>query len=621
MSRLLSTLVIALAGSVCLPAGAHAAFGINNFNVSFTTAGGVPAVQAGSHPFASTTSLGTNFSGEETEGRLRELFLQQIPGLLADTTAYPRCTDSEFNELEEGVNACPLESAVGISASSFGEPGNWITAPVFNLTPQPGELMRLGFRVADAANVVADIELSPEPPYEATVSIGEVPETIKLFGAELQLWGDPASAAHDELRGKCGVYSASLAPGDIAGFAFEGQGTGTCPVPARGPFLTLPTSCEGPQASYYEALSWEGGEDWGNASAPGFAGCHQLAFEPSFLARPTTEAAQSPSGLDISLDINDQGLTNPEGLASSQVRDVALTLPDGITAGPLLTSSLDVCSEAELEAETPEAVPGAGCPGASQVGTAEAESPLVGEPIDGAIYRASAHENLARDAAMALYVVLKSPNLGIVIAQPIGIESKPETGQLIASAEDLPQLPFSHLRLHLAEEGGGALITPPRCGAYDGHAVLTPYSAPESGPPAAPSSAFEITQGPNGGPCPTGGGEPPALSPHPLSPPPPDTTPPDTKIFKSVLRRRPPIFVFNFQSTEPGSTFRCKLDAHPFLDCVSPQTYKHLKPGHHTFAVAAIDAVGNEDPTPAVTRFMVAKRSKHEREHRRAGSR
>lgn len=84
-----------------------------------------------------------------------------------------------------------------------------------------------------------------------------------------------------------------------------------------------------------------------------------------------------------------------------------------------------------------------------------------------------------------------------------------------------------------------------------------------------------------------------------------ESLPPDTKIFKSVLRRRPPIFVFHFQSTEPGSTFRCKLDRHPFATCPSSQRFGHLKPGRHKLEVAAVDAAGNEDPTPAVARFKV----------------
>jgi Invasin, domain 3 len=111
------------------------------------------------------------------------------------------------------------------------------------------------------------------------------------------------------------------------------------------------------------------------------------------------------------------------------------------------------------------------------------------------------------------------------------------------------------------------------------------------------------------------------LGEHPASAPPPspDTTPPDTRVLKSVLKRKPPIWIFRFGSSDPSATFRCGFDGHPLTACASPQTYKHPKPGLNTFTVLAVDAAGNEDPTPALTRFVVPKQSKHERGHRRAG--
>jgi hypothetical protein len=106
--------------------------------------------------------------------------------------------------------------------------------------------------------------------------------------------------------------------------------------------------------------------------------------------------------------------------------------------------------------------------------------------------------------------------------------------------------------------------------------------------------------------------EPPGSSEPPPSPP-PDTIPPDTKIFKSVLKRRPPIFVFHFHSSEPGSTFRCKLDRHPLRVCPASKRFAHLKPGRHILKVFAVDAAGNKDPSPALARFSVP--HTHKRHH------
>jgi hypothetical protein len=90
-----------------------------------------------------------------------------------------------------------------------------------------------------------------------------------------------------------------------------------------------------------------------------------------------------------------------------------------------------------------------------------------------------------------------------------------------------------------------------------------------------------------------------------------DVTPPDTAIGKRLLSTAKRRATFHFQSSEPGSTFRCKLDSHPFAPCSSPQTYKHLKPGRHTFKVAAIDAAGNRDPWPAAAQFTISKPQGH----------
>ncbi|HEY7150802.1 MAG TPA: glycosyl hydrolase [Solirubrobacterales bacterium] len=54
-----------------------------------------------------------------------------------------------------------------------------------------------------------------------------------------------------------------------------------------------------------------------------------------------------------------------------------------------------------------------------------------------------------------------------------------------------------------------------------------------------------------------------------------------------------PTPTFGFHSTEPGSTFRCRLGQGPFSPCTSPRTLAQLSDGAHTFAVKATDAAGN----------------------------
>jgi hypothetical protein len=478
---LVSILAFVLAGAACLPVGAQAAFGVNDFDVTFGNPAGTPITQAGAHPFDMTTSLGMNLSGEEPDGRLRELFLDLPPGLVANGTATPRCPEADFETLDEGVNDCPLSTVLGVASAAVGDADNQSTTRVFNLVRHSGELMRFGFRMAGVENVIVNIGLSPELPYEATLRVGDFPEAIELFGVELHLWGVPAAPEHDAQRG------------------------GPSNVPEV-PFLTLPTSCEGPQATFYDAASWEDDFDSGNAlthdevGPVGFTDCSRVGLDPAVAVQPTTEAADSPTGLVVSIDIADQEFANPKGISQSQVRDLVLALPEGMTAGPSLTASSGGCSEADVEAETPESVPGEGCPASSEIGTAEVESPLVDEPIDGTVYRATPNENFA-DSAMALYVVLKNADLGIVIAQPIALETDLNTGRLFAVAEEMPQLPFSDLTLHLDDGKGGPLVSPPRCGKYETEIEFDPWA---EGGATRIFSPFQISSGPNGGSCPTG---------------------------------------------------------------------------------------------------------------------
>jgi Ca2+-binding RTX toxin-like protein len=108
--------------------------------------------------------------------------------------------------------------------------------------------------------------------------------------------------------------------------------------------------------------------------------------------------------------------------------------------------------------------------------------------------------------------------------------------------------------------------------------------------------------------------EPPTTEAPPPPPPPrprpkPDRTPPATRLrhhpaaqlLATSPRRR---VSFDFTASEPGSSFRCKLDRLPWRPCRSPRAYL-VRPGRHVFRAYAIDAAGNRDRSPVVFRFRV----------------
>jgi hypothetical protein len=90
-----------------------------------------------------------------------------------------------------------------------------------------------------------------------------------------------------------------------------------------------------------------------------------------------------------------------------------------------------------------------------------------------------------------------------------------------------------------------------------------------------------------------------------------ECVPPDTTITsgpKEKTKKRRATFEFN--SSEPGSSFECAVDGQARkAACTSPFTVK-VKRGKHTLEVRATDQLGNADPTPATDSWKVKKRKK-----------
>jgi len=495
-------------------------FGLCGVDVTFTDAGGTTAMQAGSHPFAFTTDLAVKTEealglGQIPAGQAKELQIELPPGLVAAPTATPRCAAVDFATLIEVASAlklpnCSDSSVVGLAtvkgAVPSGQPAE-VRAPVYNLVPPPGEVAKFGFVVFGAAPVTFTAGLRESPPYNAFVTVPNIPQMVRFFSSKTVIWGNPSSEEHAKQRGKCGAFFKE-------GFVI-GQLGGECPTSNPNvPFLTLPTACGEPLETHFEALSWLGDrfgqsvfshDEFGNPL--GISGCERLAFGPKLSAQPTTHSASSASGLDVKVDIEDEGLISPEGLADSAIKKAVVRLPKGMTINPSQAEGLGACSEADFARETATSSFGAGCPGSSKVGTVEVESPLLeGEIFKGTVFVATPRKN-PFGSLIALYMTIKDPALGIGVGLAGKVAPDPLTGQIVATfgepGHELPQLPFSHFRFHFREGARSPLITPPGCGTYTTEATFTPWANPAAS--FSTSSAFQVTSGVGGGPCPPAG--------------------------------------------------------------------------------------------------------------------
>lgn len=521
---------ILLAIAWVVPASAQAAFGLKSADVYFAEADGSPAKEAGSHPDSMTTTLdlNTTLNGEGLEvpeKSLKDLDTELPLGLVGIPEATTRCTGAEFANIDKLVDppipACPDDSAVGFVSvgASFNpvapgglSPGGF---PLYNLEPAPGTVAKLGFVVA-AVPVTVEVRLSQEAPYRVVATLEHTSQSLLLFGASLTVWGFPNSSSHDLVRGSC------LAGIDGAGVP---QSQGSCPVgpdAPQVPFLTLPRACTGPLTTLFTAESWEPPRDVSSLGsithddeAPpnpiGFEDCEDLEFEPEIGVRTSSHSASSPTGLDFSVDVDDEGIALPAPeKAQSDVKRVVVTLPEGVTANPSAADGLAGCTTAQYESEALPSAPGEGCPQASKIGSVSVESPLVDEVLSGSLFVAKSDNPATAtpgtenpfDSFLAVYLVLRNQNLGVILRQAGRIEADPVTGQLTTIFDDVPQLPFSHLEARFREGPRAPLVTPGTCGTFTAEVVQTPWANPSE--PLLATADLEVSSGPNGGPCPAG---------------------------------------------------------------------------------------------------------------------
>ena len=79
-----------------------------------------------------------------------------------------------------------------------------------------------------------------------------------------------------------------------------------------------------------------------------------------------------------------------------------------------------------------------------------------------------------------------------------------------------------------------------------------------------------------------------------------DVAPPDTTIVSTPSKQSSRTSAtFSYRSSEPRSTFQCRIDSRDFTPCEpSGITYSALRNGSHTFRVKATDRAGNTDLIP-----------------------
>lgn len=495
--------------------------------------------QAGGHPWALTTKI--EFASEEfpvASGQRnvlvptrdpKDVVVDLPPGLLGDPMALPRCSLAQVHAGGE----CPSSTQVGVYRVRW-HGGNELLAPIINVTPEAGQSAEFTFENEIKINPVLTGRLvRTAQGYGFAVVSNEIPE-VELVSVEATFWGVPADPSHDAMRGLvCGSVRLGL-PLNCK----TGTGGLSAGVPAA-PFLTMPTNCSaGPETGTLRADAWqEPGrvgvngqfEGYREATAvmPGVTGCSLLSFNPLIEVQPDTLLADEPVGLGVNLQVPlDE---KPKSVATPQLRDSVLTLPEGMSVSPGVVDGIQACNEFGPEGiniigpESEEVglngelqLASGHCPDASIVGTAEAFTPFLPIPIKGHVYLArpgcggagqkACTEEDARDGNLyRLYLELggtgELANTGVHFKVPLETEANPATGQLTTRVVGTPQAPFNELKIHLNGGPRAPLDTPAVCGPAKTTSDFTPWSTagetPEhvfmvGTPDATPSSFFEV---------------------------------------------------------------------------------------------------------------------------------
>jgi hypothetical protein len=486
--------------------------------------------QAGGHPYEAWTVFEMNTvardDAQETlrsdGGSLRNVRVDLPPGLVGNPTAVPQCPKTRripANELDVTRNDprefCTAGSVVGLALVRF--PGfttrsvQHVPTPVFNMEPPPGVAATFGFQLANGPAYL-DAVVRADGEYAVTVRTRNAINSLSVLGVWVSLWGMPADPSHDSQR--CIAMRNNLSVEQMQSFdpprpvacnpgpphADRPHGTPTGPnsfpeTLERKAFLTLPTACTPPGVGLETRMHIE---SWDPASAPddasfvshlppgypadpstwgppqGPTGCDRLPFDPSFSAKPDSSTPDSPTGLTVNLGFPQDGLEDPEGLATAHLRDTTVTLPEGMTINPSGAGGLAACTDAQVGFNSVSPVQ---CPEAAKIATVTATTPVLEETLTGAVYVGSQlSDNPESGDMFRIVLVLENAERGVYVKLLGKVRADAQTGRLQTTFAGNPQLPVSAISLQFKDGPRAPLAMPPDCGTKTIDASLSSWA-------------------------------------------------------------------------------------------------------------------------------------------------
>jgi hypothetical protein len=447
-------------------------------------ADGTPSTQAGGHPYSQVTAFQLNSrrtpSGAVVpSASLKDLNVDLPSGFIGNPLTTARCPAGVPVPVgigvEEAAPACNgTDQTVGRlwpEAERFGDFSVGVQSGITNDVPVRGLaaefFSKIGIPIVGLTGSVRS-----EEDFGVRVGAPNAPVESTVFYSDTVFYGEPVGG-----HGK----------------AFFRNPTDCSEEARETPSVRL-------SASSYEQPNVFATA--GESQAP-ITGCDQLHFAPQFGFQPGTTQGSSGTGASAHLHIDQAGLTDTNQLGAPDLKRSVVTLPAGLDLNPAQAGGLQACSEAQVGYRGPGALPNptrfnndpVTCPDASKLGIVEAVSPILEEPLKGTIYLAAQEEN-PFNSLIGIYLVFESERFGITLKLPGKVDTDPQTGQVTATFDYVPQQPLEDLTLNF--RGGGPrseFATPEVCGTYTTKASWEPWSAPQSGPPSQTEDSFAVSGG------------------------------------------------------------------------------------------------------------------------------
>jgi uncharacterized repeat protein (TIGR01451 family) len=372
------------------------------------TAGTISPQAGGYSPFTLT------FSRQDSEQELSGLTVNLPPGLLGKLAGVSQCSDAQLaaaaanpsGVAERNNPECPANSRLGSvqSAAGVGSEPYTLTGTAYLTGPYKGAPYGIAVVVPavagpfDLGNVVVRSTLNIDP-----------------SDAHVTVTSDPFPT----------VVDAKGADGHTDGFPIRLH---SITVTVDRPSFTLnPTSCE--PAAVTGTLTSTAGTPAAVSSRFQAVNCATLGFKPVFSA---STAGQASKANGASLDVKVAYPTGPLGTYAN-IKTVKVDLPKQLPSR--LTTLQKACVAKVFEANP------AGCPSASDVGTATASTPLLSGPLVGPAYIVS-HGG---EAFPDLEIVLQGEGITLVLDGNTRIKG----GITSSTFKAIPDAPVSAFELKL----------------------------------------------------------------------------------------------------------------------------------------------------------------------------